>query len=446
MLTKVFRPIWMCTLYLAFAVTHAAAQEAKSQPPEIETWSLHGQITFTEQYHPAYSSPYAGPNSLDPASDGRETFDATLFAGVRLWDGAEAWANPEIDQGFGLSDTLGIVGFPSGEAYKIGKASPYFRLHRLFLRQTFDLGGDTETIAPDANQLGGVRDQDNIVITAGKISAVDIFDTNDYAHDPRGDFMNWTIIDSGAYDYAADSWAYTYGGVIELTQSWWTWRWGLFDLSRFPNEANLVRGFGEYEIVTEAEARETLGGRPGKIKLLLFVNRGRMGSYEDAIALGQATNSVPSTALVRKPAFRGGAALNLQQEINDNLGAFARFSLNDGSKETYEFTDVNASATAGLSLNGNLWGRPQDRIGIAGLVNGISKSARAYFDDGGLGLLIGDGRLTHYGTEDILETYYRAPLTQWLSAGVDYQFIANPAYNRDRGPVSVLSFQLHSQL
>ena len=151
---------------------------------------------------------------------------------MRLWDGGEAYINPEIDQGFGLSDTLGVAGFPSGEAYKIGKAAPYVRLQRLFFRQSFDLGGEARMSRRPPTNLAGTKTADNLVITAGKISVTDIFDTNDYAHDPRGDFLNWSVIDSGAFDYAADSWAYTYGIAAEWTQDWWTWRNGLFDLSR----------------------------------------------------------------------------------------------------------------------------------------------------------------------------------------------------------------------
>jgi high affinity Mn2+ porin len=431
--------LWLGGGNLARADDNATAADS---PPE--TWSLHGQVTFTEQYHPAFTSPYTGANSLDPHSDGRETFDTTLFAGVRLWDGGEAYVNPEIDQGFGLSNTLGVAGFTSGEAYKVGASDPYIRLQRLFFRQTFDLGGDVEAVAPDANQLGGSKTANNLVITAGKIAVVDLFDTNDYAHDPRGDFLNWAVIDSGAFDYAADSWAYTYGVAAEWTQDWWTWRSGLFDLSRVPNERNLVRGFGEYEIVSEFEARSNFWGMPGKIKLLGYVNRGRMGDYNDAVALANATGALPNTALVREPADKPGAALNIQQQISDDLGAFLRASLNDGSKEAYEFTEINRSLAAGLALKGASWGRKDDTVGAAFVVNGMSKSAQNYFADGGLGLLIGDGRLPHYGSEDILETYYRAPLLGWLSADLDYQFIANPAYNRDRGPVSVIGAQLHA--
>jgi high affinity Mn2+ porin len=220
--------VFAATAVSMFSVPAAAADQA-------ETWSLHGQATFVEQYHPAFKSAYRGPNSMDPGSRGNETVDLTLYAGLRLWDGGEAYANPEIDQGFGLSNTLGAAGFPSGEAYKVGKSSPYFRLQRLFFRQTFDLGGEIEDIEDGPNQLGGIRTMNNLVLTGGKISPTDIFDTNAYAHDPKSDFLNWSLIDAGAFDYAADAWGYSYGIVGEWNQDWWTLRVGLFNLSRVPN-------------------------------------------------------------------------------------------------------------------------------------------------------------------------------------------------------------------
>jgi high affinity Mn2+ porin len=410
-----------------------------------EVWSLHGQTTLMDQYHPAFASPIRGKNSLDPGSRGDETFDATLFAGAALWDGGAVYIDPEIDQGFGLSDTIGVAGFPSGEAYKIGDATPYFRLQRLFFRQSFDLGGDAKPVAPAANQLGASQSEDNFVITAGKFAVTDVFDTNAYAHDPKNDFMNWSLIDSGAFDYAADSWGYSYGVSGEWTQDWWTWRLGLFDLSRDPNEPALVRGFGQYELVTEGEERHTLWGQDGKLKLLVYVNRARMSSYNDAVALGLLTHTAPFTSLVRKPASKPGMALNLEQTISGDLGAFVRASLDDGSKEAYEFSEINDSLAVGLSLKGARWGRPDDTIGLAGVVNAMSRDAQRYFALGGLGILIGDGGLPRYHSEDILESYYSAPLTDWLTAGGDYQFIANPAYDAVRGPVSVFSVRLHAQ-
>lgn len=410
-----------------------------------ETWSLHGQMTFVEQFHPGFSSVFRGPNSLDPAARGDETIDATVFAGVRLGPGTEAYANLEMDQGFGLSNTIGAAGFFSGEAYKVGKSVPYGRLQRLFLRQAFDLDGDEQDVAADANQLAGTRTADNLVLTGGKFSVTDIFDTNIYAHDPKGDFLNWSVIDAGAFDYAADAWGYSYGIAAEWTQDWWTLRAGLFDLSRVPNTTELERDFSQFELVGEAEARHSWFGRPGKVKLLGFLNRGRMGSYNDAVAAAALTHATPDTAAVRHYASRPGASLNVEQEVTETLGLFLRASLNDGSKEAYEFTEINRSISTGLSLKGTDWGRPNDTVGFALVVNDLSTAGRRYFAAGGMGILIGDGALAHYDTEDIAEVYYSARVTSWLTAGADYQFVAHPAYNADRGPVSVLAGRLHAQ-
>jgi high affinity Mn2+ porin len=435
---------WACAAFLA-ALGSPCDARADDQSQTPEAWGLHGQITSVVQYHPRFTSPYRGPNSLDPGSRGDETIAATLFAGFRPWDGGEIWADPEVDQGFGLSNTFGIAGFPSGEAYKVGAADPYFRLQRLLFRQTFDLGGASEVVAPGANQLGGSRASDNLVLTFGKFSVVDIFDTNDYAHDASSDFLNWAIIDSGAFDYAADSWGYSYGVAGEWTQSWWTLRTGLFDMSKVPNGPVLETDFNQFEIVGEAEERHTLFRRNGKFKLLGFINRARMGSYDDAVRLGEETHTIPATALVRDYRSRAGVALNGQQQITDDLGAFLRLSMNDGSQEAYEFTDINRSFATGLSLKGTSWQRPDDVVGLAFVGDDISRSARNYFAAGGLGTLIGDGRLPHYGFEKIVETYYNAHLASWLAAGLDYQFVADPAYNRDRGPVSIIGGRIHAE-
>ncbi len=443
MTTHIARPISALAALVLLGL--AAPVRADDQPAPDEIMSFHGQATFVDLYHPAFRSPYMGANSLNGGSRGNETFDFTLFMGLRLWDGAEAYVNPELDQGFGLSNTLGVAGFPSGEDYKIGRSSPYFRLQRLFLRQTFDLGGDADPVAAGANQLGGTYTANNIVLTGGKISVTDIFDANIYAHDPKNDFMNWSLIESGAFDYAADAWGYSYGIAAEWNQDWWTLRGGLFDLSRIPNTTELETDFSQFELVSEMEARHTLLGAPGKIKLLGFVNRGRMGSYTDAVRLAQATGSVPNTALVRRYKSRPGAVLNIEQGITGDLGGFARISMNDGSQEAYEFTEINRSIAGGLSLKGASWGRPNDTAGLALVNNALSRSAQTYFADGGLGILIGDGRLPHYGTENIVETYYSVAATDWLSFGADYQLIVNPAYDSDRGPVSVFGVRLHGQ-
>jgi high affinity Mn2+ porin len=432
-------------LVCAMGLTAPALADDANDSWLPDTVSLHAQSTFIYQYHPAFASPYRGTNSLAPQNVGDETWDVTLFAGARLWDGGAVFVNPELDQGFGFSDTVGVAGFPSGEAYKIGDTSPYLKWQRAFFRQTFNLGGDTKHIDADANQFDEDRTADNIVLTLGKFSVGDVFDTNQYAHDPRGDFLNWSLIDAGAFDYAADSWGYASGAAGEWTEDWWTLRGGLFNLSKIPNGKDLESTFGEFEAIIETEERHTLFGHDGKVKLLAFLNRGRMGGYQDAIALGDATHTTPNTALVRRYASRPGGEINIEQGLTDNLGAFLRLSANDGSKEAYEFTEINRSVSGGLSLKGADWNRPSDAVGLAGVVNNISKDARDYLAAGGIGILIGDGRLPRYESEDILEAYYSAQITDWLTTSVDYQFIDNPAYNPQRGPVSSFALRLHVQ-
>jgi high affinity Mn2+ porin len=411
---------------------------------DLDNVNFHGQTTFVEQAYPGFRSPYMGANSLPGGGEGRETSDATLYAGVRLWRGAELWLNPEIDQGFGLANTLGIAGFSSGEAYKVGANYPYARLPRTFIRQTIDLGGETQQIQSGPNQFAGSQTANRLVITVGKFAVTDIFDNNKYAHDPRNDFLNWSIVDTGTFDYAADSWGYTYGAAAEWYQGNWTVRGGLFDLSIIPNSPDLDPTFEQFQWVGEIERRYDVWGHPGKIAVTGFLSRGRMGSFADAIALAAITGGPADIAAVRKYQGRGGVSMNLEQEIAPDLGVFARAGFADGNIEPYEFTDVDRTVAAGLSLAGKQWGRPDDTVGVAGVVNGITSEHVAFLNAGGLGILVGDGMLPHPGPEQIVEAYYSYALSSSTKVSVDYQFIANPGYNTDRGPANVFAGRFHT--
>ncbi len=425
----------------------AAADDTPSDgaAPVSQAWAVHGQSTFIEQGNLAFRAPYTGPNSLPSEAEGRETFDVTLFAGARPWQGAEIWVNPEVDQGFGLHDTLGAAGFPSGEAYKVGAADPYVRLQRLFLRQTIDLGGDRAAVDADENQLAGSQTADRLVVTVGKFNVTDVFDTNAMAHDPRRDFLNWALIDAGTFDYAADAWGYTVGASVEWYEGDWVTRFGAFDLSDVPNSPRIDYGFGQFQLVGELERDFKIGGEAGALKLTGFVSRGRMATYADAIALGAETGEPPNVALVRQYRGRGGLSFDFQQQLTADLGLFARGGFAGGGVEPYEFTDIDRTISAGLSLDGKRWGRAADTIGVGGIINGISSIHEQYLAAGGLGILVGDGQLPHPASENILETWYDFGFGRHANLTLDYQFVDNPAYNADRGPVSIFALRLHAQ-
>jgi len=429
---------------LAASAHGALAQDLGGGGDKNQSFALHIQATGALQYHPAFHSPYQGAQSLNPGARGDETTDITVYAGFKPWKGAEIWINPEIDQGFGLSGTLGVAGYPSGEAYKVGASAPYLKLPRLFLRQTFDLGGKSDKTEADLNVLGGARTENRVVLTVGKFGVTDVFDTNSYAHDPRQDFLNWSLIDTGTFDYAADAWGFTYGAAAEWYRGDWTLRAGLFDLSQVPNSTTLDAKFQQHQEIAEAERRWDWHGK-GKLALTGFITHGRMGGYADAIALAMASHTPADVAAVRRSGARSGVSLNAEQSLTETLGLFVRAGEAGGDVEPYEFADIDRTVAAGLSQGGKPWGREDDKAAVAFVINDISKVHAAYLAAGGNGILIGDGRLPHPGDEQIVEAYYSLAVLKAVHVTADYQFIANPAYNRDRGPVSVLGLRVHAQ-
>jgi high affinity Mn2+ porin len=434
-------------LSLNYKLGNTGGDQAESDEEQSETrnWAIHGQTTYSHEYDPPFLSPYVGPQSLAP-NQAREIWDATLYVGLRLWQGAELWVDPEINQGFGLSNTHGIAGFPNGEAFREGAAIPYSRLlQAAFIRQTIDLGGETQEVEADANRFGGSQTADRLVFTIGRFAVQDIFDTNKYAHEEKEDFSNWALLDTGTYDYAADSWDYTYGTAAEWYTGPWTLRGGFFDLSVVPDSPELDPSFGQFQLDGEIERRYELWQQPGKIAITGFLSRARFGRYADAIRLSEATGQPPDLAAVSNYTSRGGVSLNLEQQIMPNVGFFMRAGLASGNVGPWDFTDIDRTVAAGLSLSGKQWGRPGDTWGIAGVINGITNVHEAFLNAGGLGLIIGDGKLPHPGPEQIMETYYSLQLAKdwWFSP--DYQFVIDPGYNRDRGPVSVIGARLHTE-
>ena len=413
-------------------------------PIAPDAWNIHGQFTFIDQGYPAFHSPYEGANSLSGANQAKNSVSSTAFIGLRPWDGTEIYINPEITQGFGLSDTLGVAGFPSFEAQKASFPMPRFDMARAYVQQTFGLGGEQETIEDGPNQIAGKEDISRLTLIAGRFAVTDFFDNNTYAHDGRTQFFNWNIDCCGAYDWTMDQLSYTWGAMAELNQKFWAFRAGYFLVPDVSNSDNYDTNFPDGEYIGELELRYSLFSQPGKLRLMAWANRANMGSYAEAVAEPIITPNYPDITLTRAVRTNYGFEANLEQAITGDLGVFARASWNTGLYEIIAWTDCDESASAGAVLKGTSWGRPDDKIGVAGLIEGLSPQAQAYFAAGGLGILIGDGALS-YQPEKILETYYSYNLNTWSSFTFDYQFVDDPAYNAARGPVHIFAGRLHAE-
>jgi high affinity Mn2+ porin len=410
--------------------------------PESDRWEIHGQTTYLPQGYPAFRAPYSGPNSLTPASQFQATWSNSLFLNARLWEGGEVYYNPELLQGFGLNNTVGVAGFPNGEAQKSNFPFPHYNTSRLFLRQTFGFGGEQEELPSGALQLANRVDVSRLTLQAGKLSVADVFDGNSYARDPRKDFMNWSLWSSGAFDYAADKLGLGYGVTAELNQKQWALRSGYFLMDAESNSNNFdTRIFQRGGYIVELETRYSLFSQPGKLRTIAWLNSAFSGSYRETLNNPAFNVDISQTRTGR---IKYGYVINIEQAVSDEVGLFGRWSWNDGKTEIMAFTDIDASLSLGASIKGTRWGRPDDVIGIGGAINALSRDHRDFLAAGGLGPLIGDGRL-NYRRERILETYYAFALNNGLTLTADYQFITNPAYNADRGPVSIFSGRLHGE-
>jgi high affinity Mn2+ porin len=413
-------------------------------PIDPNNWNVHGQFTYIEQGYFSFHSPYEGANSLAGASQIQNTASATAYIGLRPWDGGEFYVDPELMQGFGLSQTFGVAGFPNGEAQKSGFPDPRFNIARAFVRQTFGLGGEQETIDDGPNQLATKEDISRITVTAGKFSVGDAFDLNTYAADPRTQFFNWNIYGGGSYDWTMDKIGWTYGAMVDLNQKYWAFRVGYFLVPTVSNVNTFDMNIPERgQYTAELELRYSLFSEPGKLRLFEWANRADMGSYADALAMPVTTPNYPDITQTREVRTNYGFVANVEQAITDTFGMFSRASWSPGLVEIIGWTDCDESLSFGTSLNGKDWGRPDDTIGVAGVVEGLSPEARAYFAAGGLGILIGDGAL-NYRPEEILEAYYAYRLNTWATLTFDYQFVDNPGYNADRGPVSIFAGRFHA--
>ncbi len=418
----------------------------RAQTPEPESWNAKFQATYVWQGKRPFSAAYSGRNSLTVDDEDSYSFTATAALGFRPWKGGQLYVNPEAAQGVPLSGLTGLGGFTNGEIART--AGPTLKLYRarLFLRQTWGMGGEQQVVESDANQLAGVVDQRRWVLTAGNLSVIDIFDDNAYNHDPRTQFLNWSLFTHGAYDFAADARGYSWGVALEWYRDAWAVRAGRFIQPRQPNQQQLDRDiFQHYGDQIELEHAHAIGDQPGKLRVLLFRNRAKMSRFQDALDLAAQTGGTPDINAVRTgEQSKHGFGLNVEQAVSSDIGLFARASWADGRTETYAFTEIDRSLSGGVLIKGSAWKRGQDNVGIAVARNGLSQVRRNYLAAGGFGFFIGDGRL-NYRPEAILEVFYNARLAKAAWVTLDWQHILNPAYNADRGPVDVASVRLHTE-
>lgn len=430
------------------AVVHAQEQnvvEAGKDNPE-ETWNAKLQATYIWQGKPAINAPYSGANSVLVDKERGYSSTVTAFFGYRPWQGAEFYVDPEMSQAVALSGLHGFGGMTNSEQQKTSGADPTFYRARLYLKQTVGFGGGQDAVESGQNQLAGMVDRRRLVLTAGNLSVIDIFDNNAYAHDARTQFTNWTFLTHGAYDYAADARGYTWGAAAEYYDGDWAFRGGRFMVPVASNGLTLDTHSGtHYGDQIEVEHAHVIGDQTGKIKLLMFRNQAVMGSFADAIAHARTYGGVPDVANVRKQSSKSGYGISLEQSLRADVGLFARASWNDGKTENYSFTEIENSISTGVAVKGASWGREKDTFGLAIAQNGLNKTHREYLALGGLGAFIGDGQIT-YRPERIVEAYYSVNVYQSASVMAGLQHIVNPAYNADRGPVNVGTVRLHVEL
>jgi high affinity Mn2+ porin len=414
--------------------------------PEMDRFWISGQVNLISQWHPAFHSPYQGPNSLTPEAQDATSRVLTLFTGARLNDTTEFLLDVQETGGHGIGEALGIAGFTNLDVVRNPTLSKAPYIARLEWHQVIPVGG--KKISAERTPLSLFRQlpERRFEIRFGKLSLVDFFDANTYGFDSNFQFMNWTTANNGAYDYAADTRGYTFAALMEYHDRHWAARFAEGLMPKVANgihlDANLARAHSEN---VEFELRRSvILHQEGTLRLLAYVNHANMGSYRQAIDNFRAglTPTPEITAHPLQTAIKYGFGINLEQPLTNWAGAFARWGWNEGRHESFAYTEVDETVLGGLGAYGKKWRRNYDRAGIAFVSNGISRDHQEYLALGGLGFLLGDGRL-NYGRENIVEAYYTMHAWRGFYPSFGLQYIKNPGYNRDRGPVLVPSLRLH---
>jgi hypothetical protein len=418
---------------------HADSGSARWHPMLLGT-----QMDFIHQRLLPFHARYSGDNSLQSGGDEKTSEAYGLYAGLRVTRGLEGYLDVEMVRGKGVSRTVGLAGITNGDVIRQGSADlgdgPY--IARGFFRYTIGLGSALDTLGRTIDQLPQVADASRLEITAGKFALSDLFDVNRYANSTRLQFMNWGLFQNTAWDYAADTRGYSNGVAVGWIHPHWTLRAAAMQMPLKANgnvfDSDLGRAHG-----FNAELEEHVDATGTIVRLLAYENEARMGLYSEA--LGVAGTAVPNIVLDDKPGwYKYGWGVNVEQPLGDSgeTGAFFRYGWGDGAGESFVFTESDRHLSAGLQLSGVHWGRGEDRLGIATVIDGVVKTRQQYLERGGDGFLLGDGGLT-YGDEQIVEAYYRVQWGRFMEVSPDIQYIINPGYNRDRGPATVMSVRLN---
>ena len=432
-------------------LSYTSGQDTVFTHSDTSPFWISGQGNFIFQWHPRFPAQYSGPNSLEHASEQAASVVLTLYTGLQLSRTTEALLDVESAGGSGLSQTVGLAGYTNADATRSPSLdqTPYFA--RAELHQVIPLSSEEEKAERDPLSLLTTLPSRRIDIYAGEFSLVDFFDDNSVTGDSQMNFMNWAVVDTASYDYAADTRGYTWGLVLDFVDRWWTFRFCEALLSKRPNGEILQKNLQDAHSENyELELRPSvLDGRETAIHLLAFTNYANMGDYHQAISqfLDGKTPAPDIDAHPQQVAAKYGFVINAEQEFTEDVRGFIRAGWNEGQHESFNYTEVDETLAFGGDVAGELWHRPRDRFGVAFVANGISHNHREYLALGGLGFVLGDGRLT-YGPEKIMESYYNfpIPLHSGLFAAIDCQYIDDPGYNRARGPVVVLGARLHVEL
>jgi high affinity Mn2+ porin len=436
---------------LAPAQDQPAADDPSTLFPHSESsrYWISGQGNIVLQWHPTFAAKYSGPNSLTPGAQSATTHILTLYTGYELTHTTEVFADVEYATGGGIGSAFGLAGYTNLDSVRTVQGipladTPY--LARLMLRQIIPLTQERVEADRDALHLATSLPSRRIEFRIGKFDLVDFFDLNSFGSDSHLQFLNWTVDNNGAYDYAANTRGYTDGVILEYDDHWFTARFAETLMPKVANGINLDADIARARAENlEFEARgKLIAHRAGVVRLSSYLNHGHMGNYREAIAafLDHETATPDIIATRRQGRHKYGFGLNFEQEITSQVGVFGRLGWSDGHNESFAYTEDDRTLELGAFTKGESWRRRNDRAGVAFVANGIVAAHQQYLALGGLGFLLGDGALT-YGHEKILEGFYTAHLWRGLFASFDLQHINNPGYNKDRGPVTVPGLRLH---